>query len=118
MAKREFDYDRITYFTMVGDVMDDGKRDGIENGATLVCVPIKVGDLICGDVVVVKSSGKGIVGVVDNVGKRFVTLSRNNPECGKVNIPTRLSKFYLVIETRHKKAGAYDGVTIGFRGLA
>lgn len=118
MAEREFDYANITYFAMVGDGMDNGKSDGIKDGETLVCVPIKSGDLIVGDVVVVKSSGKVVVGVVDNIGKRFVILSRNNPDFGKANIPTRLSRFYLVLESRRKRAGAYDGVLICLKGLA
>lgn len=118
MDKRVFDYANITYFKMVGKGMDNGERDSIEHGTTLVCVPIKVGDLIRGDIVVAESSGKVVVGVVDNIGKRVVALSRYNPKCRGVRIPTRLSRFYLVLETRCKKAGAYDGVLICLNGFA
>lgn len=114
MKGREFDYAKITYFTMVSDGMDDGSIDSISKGDTMVCVPINVGDLNSGDIVVVMSSGKMVIGVVDNVGKGFVSLSRYNPRYGKVRIPTRLSRFYLVLESRRKR----DGVTIGLMGLA
>ncbi len=106
---------------MVGDSMNNGKRNAIGAGDTMVCVPIKVGELICGDIVVVKSSGKVVVGVVESIGKAFVTLSRYNPRFGgerNLRILSRRTTFYLVLETQRKRAAAYDGLMVCLKGLA
>ena len=115
---RKLDYDNMAYFRMVGDSMDNGGKESIEDGTTMVCVPVKVCDLMFGDIVAVKASGKTIVGIVCNIGKGVVTLSRYNPRFGEVKTLTRLSKFFLVLETRRKRGGAYDGVLVCLKGLA
>lgn len=118
MESRKLDYGNIAYFKMVGDSMNNGLRNAIGNGDTLVCAPIKVGELVIGDMVAVESSESVVVGVVDNVGKSFVTLSRLNPRFGNKRILVRRTTFYLVLETRRKMAAAYDGILICLKGLA
>lgn len=116
---RKFDYDNIAYFRMVGNAMDNGGKGSISNGEIMICVPVGICDLDCGDVVVAKAYGKLLVGIVDNIEKGKITLSRYNPHFGAVSIPTRLSKFYLVLETRYKKAAAYDGLIFNLQiGIA
>ncbi|MBR6262577.1 MAG: hypothetical protein IKR05_05105 [Prevotella sp.] len=113
---RKLDYEKRRDFTMVGDSMDNGSKDSICNGDTMVCVPMKANDIVEGDTVLISTTARTIVGVVSVVGSRSVTLSWNNG--GRVTVSTRGAVFYLVIETRHKRSGYYDGLAVCFRGMA
>lgn len=113
---RKLDYEKRRDFTMVGDSMDNGSKDSICNGDVMVCVPMEVNGIMEGDTVLVCTSIRTVVGVVCGVSRRSVTLSWNNG--GRVTVSTRGAVFYLVIETRHKRSGYYDGMAVCFRGMA
>ena len=105
---------RYVYFKMSDRCMDDGLRHSILFGDTIVCVPVKVGDIATGKEVAVIADGRLTVGVVSKIERGFVELSPYNPLFSKKRILTRCAEFYLIVETRHKR----DGEFIFMGGLA